>query len=336
MKIITAIENKKINEQLNNIKNIEILNSDIQYKEGILEYLEKNNNLDLIILKENLPGQINLFNLINEIQKINNKTKIIILINNSFSDNYKKIKNTNYIYLEKITANNILKILNIEKENIKNNNKTNIIQILGNAGAGKTIFSAVLSKIISEIKNKKVLLIDEDENKILNKNFLKNNYKNIFNKKEIINFNNKIYLLNINYLINNKINILEYLNKIKNDFDYIIIDSKNNNSNKYEKIISKKIFLFEANLLELEKAKKYICKENTEIIINKKNINSIDKNIIEKTFNKKILFEINYDKKINLFINNNFDLNYLNKKLILKIIKKIIKIKGEISYGIKY
>ena len=35
MNIITAIENKKINEQLKNIKNINILNSDIQYKEGI-------------------------------------------------------------------------------------------------------------------------------------------------------------------------------------------------------------------------------------------------------------------------------------------------------------
>ena len=36
MKIITAIENKRINEQLKNINNLEILNSDIQYKEGIL------------------------------------------------------------------------------------------------------------------------------------------------------------------------------------------------------------------------------------------------------------------------------------------------------------
>ena len=36
MKIITAVENKKINGQLKNINNIKILNSDIQYKEGIL------------------------------------------------------------------------------------------------------------------------------------------------------------------------------------------------------------------------------------------------------------------------------------------------------------
>ena len=55
MRIITAIENKKINEKLKNIKNMKILNTDIQYKEGILEYLEKNSDIDLILLKLNLP-----------------------------------------------------------------------------------------------------------------------------------------------------------------------------------------------------------------------------------------------------------------------------------------
>lgn len=55
MRIITAIENKKINEKLKNINNIKILNTDIQYKEGILEYLEKNSDIDLILLKLNLP-----------------------------------------------------------------------------------------------------------------------------------------------------------------------------------------------------------------------------------------------------------------------------------------
>lgn len=55
MRIITAIENKKINEKLKNINNMKILNTDIQYKEGILEYLEKNNDIDLILLKLNLP-----------------------------------------------------------------------------------------------------------------------------------------------------------------------------------------------------------------------------------------------------------------------------------------
>ena len=328
MKIITAIENKKINEQLNSINDIEILNSDIQYKEGILEYLEKNKNLDLIILKESLPGQINLLNLINEIKKVNNKIKIIILIKNNCLYENKTIDNVENIYLEKIIIKNILKILNFEKEKLINKNKdeANIIQIIGNSGSGKTTLAAILVEIISKIKNEKVFLIDEEKNKILSNILLKNNHKKNINNKEIINIDNKIYLFNINYLINNKINILDYLNKIKNNYNYFIIDSKNNNFSKNEKIINKTVYLIETNLFELEKAKKYLNKENIEIIVNKKNINSIDKKIIEKIFNKKILFKNNYNKNINLFINNNFNLRYLNKNQINKYTKIINKL----------
>ena len=328
MNIITAIENKKINEQLKNIKNINILNSDIQYKEGILEYLEKDSKVEIIIIKENLPGQIKILDLIKEIIKINNKIEIIVLINENNFGKYINNQNIKYIYLEKITTNNILKILNINN-NIKNKKeKNNIIKIIGNRGSGKTTFTIIFIKILSEIKNKKILLIDEDENKILTKIFLKNKYKNNIseNEKDIIRIENKMYLLNNNYLINKKINILEYLNKIKKEFNYIVIDSKNNYYTRYEKIINKYIYLLELNFLEILKAKKYLNKKEINIMANKTNVNSIENKTIEKTFNKKILGEINYSKNINLFINNNFNLNYLSKKEkinFLKIIEKI-------------
>ena len=321
MKIITAIENKKINEQLKNVNNLEILNTDIQYKEGILEYLEKNNNLNLIVFKENLPGQIKLLNLIKEIKKINNNIKIIIFINNNYLENYEKIKNVNYIYLEKITINNILKILNLEVKNNNENNKKrklSVIQILGNPGSGKTIISLILIKIISKIKKEKILFIED--NKILNNILLKKYNINLLNNNEIIKLENNIYLLNIIYLINNKTNILEYLKNIKNNYNYIIIDGKNKLIN-FEKIIDKKIYLLEANLIEINKSKNYIIKNNLEIIINKKNIFSIDQKIIEDIFNKKVFFEIDYYNNFNLFINNEFELKFLNKKLINKLLK---------------
>ena len=321
MKIITAIENKRINEQLKNINNLEILNSDIQYKEGILEYLEKNKNIDIIILNENLPGQIKLLNLIKEIKKINNNIKIIIFINNNYLENYEKIKNVNYIYLEKITINNILKILNLEVKNNNENNKKSklsVIQILGNPGSGKTIISLILIKIISKIKKEKILFIED--NKILNNILFKKYNINILNNNEIIKLENNIYLLNIIYLINNKTNILEYLKNIKNNYNYIIIDGKNKLIN-FEKIIDKKIYLLEANLIEINKAKNYIIKNNLEIIINKKNIFSIEQKIIENILNKKVFFEIDYYNNFNLFINNEFKLKFLNKKLINKLLK---------------
>ena len=42
-KIITAVNNPNLNEKLKNENYIEVIGKDIQYKEGILEFLEKNN-----------------------------------------------------------------------------------------------------------------------------------------------------------------------------------------------------------------------------------------------------------------------------------------------------
>ena len=236
-------------------------------------------------------------------------------------ENYEKIKNVNYIYLEKITINNILKILNLEVKNNNENNKKSklsVIQILGNPGSGKTIISLILIKIISKIKKEKILFIED--NKILNNILFKKYNINILNNNEIIKLENNIYLLNIIYLINNKTNILEYLKNIKNNYNYIIIDGKNKLIN-FEKIIDKKIYLLEANLIEINKAKNYIIKNNLEIIINKKNIFSIEQKIIENILNKKVFFEIDYYNNFNLFINNEFKLKFLNKKLINKLLK---------------
>ena len=63
-KIITAVNNPNLNEKLKNENYIEVIGKDIQYKEGILEFLEKNKNIDLIIINEKLHGEINLINLL--------------------------------------------------------------------------------------------------------------------------------------------------------------------------------------------------------------------------------------------------------------------------------
>ena len=50
MKIIKSINNPKLNDELKNEKNIEIICKDIFYKEGILEILENEINIDYIII----------------------------------------------------------------------------------------------------------------------------------------------------------------------------------------------------------------------------------------------------------------------------------------------
>ena len=58
MKIVTALENPKINEKLKQETNFEVIGNDIQYQEGVIEILEKNPEINLIIISELLSGQI--------------------------------------------------------------------------------------------------------------------------------------------------------------------------------------------------------------------------------------------------------------------------------------
>lgn len=304
MNILTALANNKINEKLKAVEDINILNKDIQYKEGILEYLEKNKNIDIIIFLEELPGQIKTKKLIEIINSINNKIKIIIITNkNKEIKNNKINKKIRYFYLEKINYENIIKMIKIK------NNK-NILRLIGNRGVGKTILCIIISETIINIKKQKVLLIDKDKNFILTKMYSRNSDNN----ESLIKIKNNLYILKDE----------KELYRIKEQFDYIIIDSNeinvNTNNNQF---IIKDILILEANLLELKKINNLKLNNIKGIILNKNNKNNISEKIIEKIFNKKIIGKINYNKKINLFINNNFNLFYFSKNEINNIIRII-------------
>ena len=70
-KIITAIGEPKINEDLKKYETLSIVTSDIQYKEGILEVLEKEKDVDCLIFNEQIEGQIKFEDLINTIKMLN-------------------------------------------------------------------------------------------------------------------------------------------------------------------------------------------------------------------------------------------------------------------------
>ena len=56
-KIITAINNPNLNNELKKEKYLRVIGRDLQYKEAILEMLEIN-KIDIIIINENLQGKI--------------------------------------------------------------------------------------------------------------------------------------------------------------------------------------------------------------------------------------------------------------------------------------
>lgn len=183
MKIITALENPKTNEKLNKETNFEIIGSDIQYQEGVIEILNKNPEIDLIIISELLTGQVGFKELIEKIKVINKKIEIIAILKSENEEikNYLISKGVfNIFYNNKITNNELINTIN----NINNTRKE--------------------IEINEEIKKLKKIILEKNNSnkKILNKEIVSKNYFkiksiilgkiNLENKKEKIGNKNKI------------------------------------------------------------------------------------------------------------------------------------------------
>lgn len=408
-KVITAIGNEILNKKLKKESDFEVIIEDIQYKEGIIEYLEKDNNIDILIISELLPGNIELKELIEKIKNINSNIEIIVFLENKNTEleNYLYAKGIyNIFYNNQIEIEEIIKIINenknieinnelkeikqmlLEKQKNKKNNKKvilnklinvlnkkqkydlkeeKIISVTGTSGVGKSIFTINLANSLSNSKNK-ILIIDFDilnnslhtilgikkysqkiRNKIKNNNLL----KEIKIEELIIKINLKIDLVSgINLLFDSKYKISSekvknILSKLKEKYEIIIIDTSSECFFDYTKEIIKNsnlnIFILEANLLEIKKAKNLlniyinnweIPQENINILFNKYNENSIDISILKKIFSGfNILGKLSFNPQYNLIINKN-NINKLNiilKNEYLKINKNLIKInkKGE-------
>ena len=66
-KIITAIGNPILNVNLKKEDEFEVMSEDIQYQEGIFEFLEKEPNINFLILSELIVGNLEIKNLIEKI-----------------------------------------------------------------------------------------------------------------------------------------------------------------------------------------------------------------------------------------------------------------------------
>lgn len=347
IKIILILENKKeelenylyakgiykifynnkieINDIINLIKN------DYNENEKIIKEIE---NLKNILIKNNIEinsGE-NLINKKEIEEKENMKDKII-----------------NKIKL-------IFKIKNKSKENKIINKK--IISILGTGGVGKSIITVNIANLLKE-NNYKVLILDFD---ILNnslhtilgvnrypekiKNKIKNNdlINNKINIKDlIIKINKNVDLISgINLLFDSKykissLKIKNILEELKENYDYIIIDNSAECFFEYTKNIINNsdlnIYLLEANLIEIKKAKRLleiytkewnIEKNKINLLINKYNKYSIKNKILKNIFNEyKILGKINFNEKYNLLINKNYKQNKIIKKEMKKEYEKV-------------
>lgn len=80
MKVITAIGTPYLNEKIAQIENIDVICKDILYQEGIIELLEKNKEINMLIVSNVLPSESDFETLINEVKNINENIEIVVFL----------------------------------------------------------------------------------------------------------------------------------------------------------------------------------------------------------------------------------------------------------------
>lgn len=270
-KIILAINNKKIIEKIKNKNNKNIIFKFVQYREAILEILEKTNKINYIFIEEKLPGQISIEDLIKKIKIKNIKIDIIFFLEKEDKEKENKLKKLGVknIYLNNKLNNNKL-INNLLEKNIIN--KKNNINNLNKKQKIKNIKSKIKKLKINKInylKNKKKEI---KINKIISIFGDKKSEKNIIINLlliYLINKNKKILLINLNkkieknYLIILGKKYLKNKNKINNNF------LENNKINKKENLIKnikKSEIKINKNINFISNLESFFYKNKIEII----------------------------------------------------------------------
>ena len=351
MNIITALGNEENCKKIKNKINSNIIGTDIQYKEAVVEILEKNDKIDLLILSSILPGELNIYEFINIIKYKKPNLEIIIILEKEDEKLNEFIVSkgiTNIYYNNKITFDEIiLKISEIENKN-KINNKIE-----------------ELEKIVMEKNNRKIIKKEKNiKDKIKEKINKMNNKKNIVKNKKIISIigapkvGKTIFILILSLIKSKKILIVECNNK-KNDIQVIIgkkrkendsmikwkknIDilfvlKKKENNEEYLKIEDK--ILKESNeydyiffdIEDIEKNKKILIESNQIILLLESNLLGIKETreilleLMRTTNNRKDNIKIIYNKHTSTSI----------KREILNMMFIDFKIIGKIQYDKNY
>ena len=368
-KIITALAEPQLNNELKKEKDFIVIGKDIQYQEGVIEILETEKEVDFLIISEALPGNEKIENLIEKIKQINNEVNIVIILENKKEELEKNLysKNVYLILYNKIEIKEIIKLIKNKKEdenekikkeindlkkiiieqNSKNkqnkkqkikevkelNSQKEIICILGSGGVGKSIFTVNLAKSLIYSK-KKILIIDFD--------ILNNSLHTILGVKK---YSERISKkIKENNLIKDKIGLKELKIKINKRIDLIsginlLFDSKYKINNiQFNNLFNDVKKFYDVIIIDTSSE----CFFNyTKDIIKKSNINIfiVEPNLLEIQKSKNILKiykeEWNIDNnKINILFNkfnkNSIDIN------ILKIIFSEYNIIGKIDINNKY
>lgn len=374
MNIVTALQNPEINKNIKEKTKYNILANDIQYQEGIIELLEKNEEIDLIIISELLPGNIEFKELINKIKEINKNIEIIVILENK-NNKLKEFliqRNINSIfYNNQITIDELINIIN-EKEKTTSQIEINkeikllkeiILENNKNTNKKTEEIKIIKNKIKKEINKIKEKILKSNKENIKEKNktkiisivgapgvgksiFISLFSKNIKNKKIlIIDFDiyNKSIDLIFGYNLQKEKNILKINNNIDllSKVEMFFVENNYNNyieKNKIKNILNK--FSKKYDLIIIDNTSEYSCEYTKEILKNSDEIIFLtDANLIELNKTKKMLEKyINkwkIEKEKTNIVFNKINVNSINSK-ILKNLFSDFNILGKINFSDKY
>lgn len=327
MKILTALQDPKTNEILKEKTKHNIIETDIQYQEGILETLEKNNKIDLIIISQLLPGNIGFKDLINKIKIINNNIEIIAILENKNNElkDFLKQKNINSIfYNNEITIDELINVIEEKDKNKKEMEINKEIKLLkeiileNNKKIEQNKKEKKINKILSILKEEKIKIIknskinnikkfknktNKTQNKIISvvgipgvgkSIFISLFSKNIKHKKIlIIDFDIYNKSLDLIFGYNTKVQQEKTIIKINNNIDLlskieIFFKESYIEKNKIKNILDS--FSKKYDLIIIDNTSEYSCEHTKEILKNSDSIIFLsDANLIELNKTKKLL-----------------------------------------------
>lgn len=327
MKILTALQDPKTNEILKEKTKHNIIETDIQYQEGILETLEKNNKIDLIIISQLLPGNIGFKDLINKIKIINNNIEIIAILENKNNElkDFLKQKNINSIfYNNEITIDELINVIEEKDKNKKEMEINKEIKLLkeiileNNKKIEQNKKEKKINKILSVLREEKIKIIknskinnikkfknktNKTQNKIISvvgipgvgkSIFISLFSKNIKHKKIlIIDFDIYNKSLDLIFGYNTKVQQEKAIIKINNNIDLlskieIFFKESYIEKNKIKNILDS--FSKKYDLIIIDNTSEYSCEHTKEILKNSDSIIFLsDANLIELNKTKKLL-----------------------------------------------
>lgn len=361
MKLLVALNNnnieQKIIEKYRLSYDIYILTS----IEEVISKIDKESDF-LIIIREDIKGNIDFIDFIDIVKKINDKVRIIVITKKLTDEKKEKLFSKeifNIIEGNKFLFSELEESIENPKMVIykaKEKKKSNVLIVSGVKSSGKTFFCKILSELISKDKRKKILVLDLNvvhpavdlyvkckknySLKDLIKDFKNNTLREIScYESDDLKYSNLKYILNSTAIpfpdMDTVIGIIEYLKSI---YDYIIIDTSSSIVNQMysisEKLELNVVYIIEPTIKAIREYKVdtlYVSKESIEktfFVINKYKRNSDIVKQVKKYIN--IYGRIGYSYFLQLYINKGikifFNMN-INKLLKVVGITKFQKIK---------